>query len=58
MPRKPPKARPGYRWEWREGCRCASCPWKGNCLGETWEHWREVAEPSNVVVLPVVRIER
>ena len=35
--------RKGYRWEWRDGCRCKSCPWKGNCLGETWPHWIEVA---------------
>lgn len=43
-PARPPKARPGYRWEWREGCDCKTCPWKGNCLGETREHWREVPD--------------
>ncbi len=42
--RNPPKSRPGFRWEYREGCRCEWCFWKGNCLGETWPHWREVRE--------------
>jgi len=43
-PDNPPKKRSGYRWEWREGCRCETCPWKGNCRGEDWPHWREVKE--------------
>src|SRR5216683_5722215 len=41
-PDKPPKARIGYRWEYRTGCDCKSCPWKGNCKGEDWPHWIEV----------------
>jgi hypothetical protein len=40
----PPRQRPGYRWERREGCSCRSCPWKGNCKGEDTEHWIEVKE--------------
>lgn len=40
----PPPLRPGFRWEYREGCRCATCPWKGNCLGETRPRWIEVRE--------------
>ena len=35
--------RSGYRWEFREGCQCASCPWKGDCQGEDWPHWVQVA---------------
>lgn len=34
-------SRTGFRWERRNGCACKSCPWKGNCLGETWPHWIE-----------------
>jgi hypothetical protein len=41
-PNRPPPKRAGFRWEYREGCNCKACPWKGNCLGETWPHWREV----------------
>jgi len=37
-PTKPPKKK-GYRFEYREGCRCEMCPWKGNCRGEDWPHW-------------------
>lgn len=33
--------REGFKWERREGCQCKSCPWKGNCLGETRSHWIE-----------------
>jgi len=40
--RNPPKDRPGFRWEWRDGCQCEFCFWKGFCLGETWPYWREV----------------
>src|ERR1700679_3731279 len=41
---KPPRQRLGFRWEWREGCQCEKCPWKGNCKGEDTPHWREVRE--------------
>jgi len=41
----PPRKRPGYRWVWREGCRCVTCPWKQDgCRGEDMPHWREVKE--------------
>lgn len=43
-PARPPRKRPGYRWEYRTGCQCTSCPWKGNCRGEDTPHWREVKE--------------
>jgi hypothetical protein len=39
-----PPPRPGFRWEYRKGCRCVTCPWKGNCLGETRPHWIEIKE--------------
>lgn len=39
---KPPKDRPGFKWKWRQGCDCKSCPWKGNCLGEDTPYWVEV----------------
>ncbi len=38
------KAKPGYKWEYRQGCKCENCPWKGNCIGETYPHWVEVKE--------------
>ena len=41
---KAPRKRPGFRWEWREGCDCKSCPWKGACKGEDTPHWREVKD--------------
>lgn len=41
---RPPKLRPGVIWEYREGCRCKSCAWKGNCRGEDWPHWIQVKE--------------
>lgn len=43
-PARPPKKRPGFRWEYREGCQCQSCPWKGNCRGEDTPHWIEIKE--------------
>lgn len=43
-PQKLPKKRDGFRWEWRDGCDCKFCPWKGNCLGETRPHWIEVKD--------------
>lgn len=36
------KDRPGYKWEYREGCNCINCPWKGNCKGKDWPHWIEI----------------
>jgi hypothetical protein len=39
---KTPMPRRGYQWEWREGCDCKFCFWKGHCLGETRQHWIEV----------------
>lgn len=36
---------PGYEWQFREGCDCKSCPWKGHCRGEDYTHWREVKKP-------------
>jgi hypothetical protein len=36
------RQRPGFRWEYRKGCQCKFCPWKGNCRGEDWPHWIEV----------------
>jgi len=42
--KKPPKKRPGFSWEWRDGCRCVWCFWKGSCSGETRPHWIEVRE--------------
>jgi len=42
-PNKPP-TRKGYRYEYRAGCQCETCPWKGNCVGETWPHWYGVKE--------------
>lgn len=41
---RPPKKRPGFRWEYRESCRCESCPWKGACKGEETPHWIEIKE--------------
>lgn len=43
LPKKP-KDRPGFHWEQRDGCSCKTCPWKGNCLGETWPHWIEIKD--------------
>ena len=42
--KQPLKRRLGYHWEYREGCQCKSCPWKGNCLGENRSHWIEVKD--------------
>lgn len=44
-----PSPRHGYRWEYHEGCDCASCPWKGACLGEDHEHWRQVSVSQSSV---------
>jgi len=44
---RPPAKRRGFRWEFREGCQCKTCPWKGNCLGETRPHWIEVKEEDD-----------
>lgn len=44
-PSRPPKKRPGFRWEYRTGCQCKSCPWKGNCRGEDTPHWIQIKEP-------------
>lgn len=41
-PEKPPRQRPGFRWEWRDGCTCTACPWLPNCRGRDTEHWIEV----------------
>jgi hypothetical protein len=49
-PDRPPRKRRGFRWEFREGCQCKTCPWKGNCLGETWPHWREIKEGTDVSI--------
>ncbi len=43
-PNRPPSPKPGYRWEYRAGCQCKDCPWKGNCRGEDWPHWYGVKE--------------
>lgn len=39
----PPKAAQGFHWEYRRGCDCENCPWRGNCRGHTTPHWIEVA---------------
>ena len=50
--KRPPRKRPGYRWEWREGCGglndpgCAECPWLGSCKGEDCPYWVEVKTPK------------
>lgn len=36
-----PRNRSGFEWQYRTGCECLSCPWKGNCRGESTVHWRE-----------------
>jgi hypothetical protein len=50
-PNKPPKSPcpPGFHWEYRSGCDCAKCPWKGNCRGETWAHWLQVPDLDNTL---------
>lgn len=37
-----PADRLGYHYVYKNGCdgNC-NCPWKGNCIGETWPHWIE-----------------
>lgn len=44
---RPPKKRAGYRWEYRMGCFCPTCPWFGKCIGHTWPHWIEVKETAH-----------
>ncbi len=39
-----PKDRPGFRWVYRDGCKCEDCPWAGKCSGKTWPHWIEEKE--------------
>jgi hypothetical protein len=41
---KPPPKHPGFRWEYREGCQCKTCPWKGHCRGEDTPHWIEIKD--------------
>ena len=43
----PPQNRPGFRWEWRDGCDCENCPWRGNCKGQTRPHWIEIPDFSS-----------
>lgn len=43
---KPPKKRPGFRWEFRDGCECETCPWLPDCRGRTSPLWIEVKETT------------
>ncbi len=45
MTRSKPKDRPGFEWQYHEGCNCKACPWKGHCRGEDWPHWKEAVKP-------------
>jgi hypothetical protein len=45
-----PRNRPGFVWEYREGCTCAACPWKGNCKGEIAPHWVERAKAEGEMI--------
>jgi len=44
--KRKPKDRPGFKWEYRAGCDCLNCPWKGNCMGGDRPHWIEQKDGS------------